>query len=78
MRYFSEANSLESEQMAEFSRSRRDALTGAVSLAAASTALGGEHMSAAWSEGEPFQAFEVGAQEGPEEVAARVLDLLRR
>lgn len=50
--------------MPEFSRTRRDALTGAISLAAAGTALGGEHMSPASSQGQPFQAFEIGAQQG--------------
>ncbi len=48
--------------MSDFSRSRRNALTGAVSLAAASTALGGEHMNAASIE--PFQGYEVGTQQG--------------
>lgn len=48
--------------MPEFSRSRRDALTGALSVAAASSAFGDESMNA--NVAESFQAFEIGAQSG--------------
>ena len=51
--------------MATFSRARRDALAGTLSLAAASVAGGSETMNknASW-QGQPFQAFEVGQQQG--------------
>ena len=48
--------------MPEFSRPRRNALTGALSLAAAGTAFGDEPMSGYVAES--FQAFEIGAQSG--------------
>ena len=51
--------------MVEFSRSRREALAAAMAMAASAAARGSEPMQEpAARRGQPYTAFEVGAQEG--------------